>query len=317
VPVRATECRPDIFAIEWHEDTWDESPVLSTNNEPLFLAELVVERADTASVHFVISAAGSSLRLQYQPTARNQAFFSGTNAEATAASVTVGDETMPLTDYLCATPPRFHAVGGGFLEGGQWLAPRLATRLDFPRDRLEEWNWAGVDIQKEARPSLTTGLVNVQARVEAEVQRTSGASFIFNDDGSGELADLVVIEEAGGGVEVTLYHCKYSAEPTAGARVKDLYEVCGQGLKSARRRRKEDVVTHLQRRFASGRAVRGDLIELARLERLHSPWRFRVVLVQPGVSKAGVSDFMLEILAGTDGYLVGQGFEPSRFVCSP
>lgn len=317
VPVRATECRSDIFAIEWHEDTWDESPTLSTNGEPLYRAEPVVEGADNTSVHFVISVSGSSLRLRYQPTATNQAYFSGTDAASTAATVTVGDETMPLTEYLCATPPRFHAVGGGFLEGGQWLAPRLATPLVFPNERLDDWNWAGVDIQKEARPSATTGLVNVQARVEAEVQRTSGASFIFNDDGSGELADLVVIEEVGGWVEVTLYHCKYSSEPTAGARVKDLYEVCGQGLKSARRRRKEDVVAHLRRRFAGGRAMRGDLTELARLESLPNSWKFRVVLVQPGVSKAEISTFMLEILAGMDGYLVGQGFEPTRFVCSP
>src|SRR5690606_33988563 len=129
-----------------------------------YRAEPVVEGADNTSVHFVISVSGSSLRLRYQPTAANQAYFSGKDAASTAATVTVGDETMPLTEYLCATPPRFHAVGGGFLEGGQWLAPRLATPLDFPNERLDDWNWAGVDIQKEARPSATTGLVNVQAR---------------------------------------------------------------------------------------------------------------------------------------------------------
>jgi len=35
-------------------------------------------------------------------------------------------------------------------------------------------------------------------------------------------------------LHVTLVHCKYSSEPTAGARVTDLYELCGQAMRGAK-----------------------------------------------------------------------------------
>jgi hypothetical protein len=41
------------------------------------------------------------------------------------------------------------------------------------------------------------------------------------------------IEENGyATIAVDFYHCKYSQESSAGARVGDLYEVCGQAQKS-------------------------------------------------------------------------------------
>ena len=45
----------------------------------------------------------------------------------------------------------------------------------------------------------------------------------------------VAFELDGNHVTVRLYHCKFSSADTPGARVGDLYEVCGQAQRSIRR----------------------------------------------------------------------------------
>jgi hypothetical protein len=56
----------------------------------------------------------------------------------------------------------------------------------------------------------------------------------FDDDGPGEIADVVAIRLTENLVSVTLFHCKFSSGDMPGARVKDLYAVRGQAQKSAR-----------------------------------------------------------------------------------
>ena len=60
------------------------------------------------------------------------------------------------------------------------------------------------------------------------------ASFIIDDDNSGESADIVSIEETAETITIYLWHCKFAGGETAGERVDDLYEVCGQAEKSVK-----------------------------------------------------------------------------------
>jgi hypothetical protein len=62
---------------------------------------------------------------------------------------------------------------------------------------------------------------------------------IFDDDESGEAADVVVARVIGGieaptQIDVEFYHCKYSSADVPGARIEDLYVVCGQAQTSIR-----------------------------------------------------------------------------------
>ena len=109
-----------------------------------------------------------------------------------------------------------------------------------------------------------------------------------------------------------LWHCKYASGNEPGHRVKDLYEVCGQAQKSVKwtwslRR----LITHLitretkHKRDRHTRFVRGSLHGLATL-RKSSKRRFieyRVGIVQPGLSAAGVSNDQLSILGATNSFI--------------
>ncbi len=76
---------------------------------------------------------------------------------------------------------------------------------------------------------------SIQARAIRELLRWDYDA-IIDDDSSGEAADIVYIKMLGGldspiGIEVDFFHCKYSHGAQPGARVGDLYEVCGQAKK--------------------------------------------------------------------------------------
>ena len=107
---------------------------------------------------------------------------------------------------------------------------------------------------------------------------------------------MVAVRRQGRFLDVELYHCKFSTEPTPGARVADLYEVCGQAMKAVRwadPRSKFLQRLRDRKRTAFEPAARADS-SLATVPFLMSGWRisremvtrFSMTLVQPGYSRA-------------------------------
>jgi hypothetical protein len=137
---------------------------------------------------------------------------------------------------------------------------------------------------------------------------------VFDDDGAGEIADVVSLRVTEGLVQVTLFHCKYSSADQPGARVKDLYEVCGQAQKSARwRDRPNRMFTHMLKReklrLDKGQSTRFELGTPAFLKKLKASWQdyryeFDVRIVQPGLSRSAISEEGLHLVAGVETYLL-------------
>jgi hypothetical protein len=152
--------------------------------------------------------------------------------------------------------------------------------------------------------------------------------------GAGEAADIVAIRVIGGlenpsRVEVEFYHCKYSAEATPGHRIRDLYEVCGQAQKSiwwaGSLMKKADLITHLMRResdrIAQGRPSRlerGTTEILLTIKEIATllPVSLSIAIVQPGVSKATVSEDQLQLLGVTENFLWEMYQLPFRVITS-
>lgn len=137
---------------------------------------------------------------------------------------------------------------------------------------------------------------------------------IFDDDGAGEVADVVALRRSGRTLTVDLYHCKYSSAVAPGSRVEDLYEVCGQAQKSVRwAERFDELLHHLRRREADrqrrGSATRFEQGSMTILISLIGQWRemrpeFSVTIVQPGYSRAKAAKPHLELFAATESYLM-------------
>ena len=151
--------------------------------------------------------------------------------------------------------------------------------------------------------------------------KTKDYALIFDDDGKGEVADIVAVRIVSNqseptGIEVDLYHCKYSHGDAPGRRIEDLYEVCGQTQKSiawvTSPDKKTDMFTHVLRRESHRRDAGGpsrfevgdeDLVLMLREMSRMLPVTFRIYIVQPGVSQANASPEQLGLLSVTENYL--------------
>jgi hypothetical protein len=114
-------------------------------------------------------------------------------------------------------------------------------------DKLVAIDWAGTHFEREVQgpgPDQTS----IQARAIRHVLDQASWDVVIDNHGSGEIADVVVLRIEGEDLIVWLTHCK-STIGDAGARLSDLYEVCGQAQKSIRwRRNPTPMLRHLIRR---------------------------------------------------------------------
>lgn len=228
------------------------------------------------------------------------------------ADLVTPSNRVSLAGFLSATNPYVTFEDELVLvEQGFLLRPNRERRL-FPREDIQTLDWSGIDLQVESQ-GPERNPASIQHRAIATFAAEGQWEIIVDDDGTGELADAVFMRRSDEDLEVLLVHCKYSGEATPGARIDDLYDVCGQAMKMNRAksipeqltkrllRREED----RQRKGRSGLVVgtANDLASIVRDARLYR-LRVSVAVVQPGISKARASEDMLALLGATDRFLI-------------
>ena len=124
--------------------------------------------------------------------------------------------------------------------------------------KIEALDWSAIDIRTESQ-GKERRTDSIQYAVIQRLRVRELSRHLFDDDGPGEVADVVAIRRAGQTLNIELYHCKYSSAAAPGARVHDLYEVCGQAHKSVRwAERLNEFLHHLRRREAERRKASRD-----------------------------------------------------------
>ena len=224
-----------------------------------------------------------------------------------------------ITVFFYEAPPMIWFVDGSSLEGNEHVELKREP-VSYDATKIDVWDWTGTDLTKESQGAGKEP-TSIQARVIRELV-TRNYEVVMDDDGKGEVADVVAIRSAGepaspSGVEVDLYHCKFSGAATPGRRIKDLYELCGQAQKSiswmSSPERQTDIFTHLLRREASrldaGLSSRFEVGDADRLQTILEvsrvrPVTVRVFIVQPGVSKANATRDQLELISVTENHLM-------------
>lgn len=235
-----------------------------------------------------------------------------------SAALRCRNSVYDIVYFFDENPPVFWFADGSCLEGN--LLVKLSSEVTaFDRDKIEVWDWTGTNISKEAQ-GVARESDSIQYRVIDKLKRSGGYDIIFDDDGAGESADVVTatLKEDGKRIviEVDFYHCKY-AKGAPGARVGDLYEVCGQAQKSISwlraQLRKTDLFVHMLRRetkVRSGQSTlryevgnRDKLVQIRDRSRL-ADFKLRIFIVQPGLSRKNASDSQLALLSVTENYLL-------------
>lgn len=243
--------------------------------------------------------------------------FSSTNG----LKVSIGNPTsqVALEKFFYNYPPVIWFADGSSLEGNLFTPLRSQYGL-YDRLKIIEGDWTGVDLKKESQ-GVEKETNSIQFRLIHSLLAKSEYKIVFDDDGSGEIADVITIKtastESGGLIQVEMYHCKYSKDAAPGARVEDLYEVCGQAQKSVSwmysQEKQVDLFSHMLKREPkrvgnqeATRFEKGDkhgLFQVREMSR-NSEVRLTIFLVQPGLSKMKASNAQLELLAVTENYLL-------------
>ena len=331
LPTKTITTRPTIMPIcvDWPEEVYKTPESLwriTIAGTDFALGELSIDLVDPSTdgpLQIIVSSEVQAVILELdlfkqQEDTPNYAFRVHGEDDVT---IRRGDRAQPskLVDFFYDEPPLIWFVDGSSLEGNEHVELK-ARQPPYNPEKIQAWNWSDTDLRKESQGSAKDA-DSVQARLIRELQSDLNYAVIVDDDGKGELADVVAIRLLGDAaapteIEVELYHCKYSKGDVAGARVGDLYEVCGQAQKCiswmASSDRQTDMMTHLLRRNAAAgtrgftRIERGSAEELVRIREIsrERAVRVKVFVVQPGLSKAGASRDQLELLSVTENHLM-------------
>lgn len=234
---------------------------------------------------------------------------------------------ISLEDFLNENPPTIYFVDGSSLEGNLFVKLKDRPAINFPSTDITAWDWAGIDIRKESQ-GLNKNPDSIQHRVIAKIKATNRYCLIFDDDGSGEVADVIAIREDESSKKLIfeLYHCKYSMDTKPGARVKDLYEVCGQAEKSIKWvKDSQALLKHLKKRDklriekkGASRYEQGDneLTYTLKNKLKEYSAEYHIYIVQPGVKKETITPEMHQVLCSAETYLRETYGLPLQLICS-
>ncbi|MDH0096556.1 DEAD/DEAH box helicase family protein [Pseudomonas sp. GD04158] len=236
-------------------------------------------------------------------------------------------EEGSFEQYLDANPLILLAVDGSMVEGNYRFYTPNTLDLKLPMALIEPWDWGTTPIHTESMKAARN-LDTVQGFTFSQIQ--NDYSFIFNDDDAGEIADLVAIRESKDAIWVDLYHCKYCSkkdgEARPGARVEDVYEVCGQASRSVKwlythEKFFDRLMYRYQQSLPKGfdRILKGEPkdLELLRNKCHDHEMIFRFVIVQPAISAAKISADQLAVLGTSYSYIKSVSGADVKVVTSP
>jgi hypothetical protein len=235
------------------------------------------------------------------------------NLTAPDCKVVQGKREMLIEEFLYENPMVWWFVDGSVLIGNDFTSLKQIIP-GYPKGHIIGRSWDGVNLRNEAQkidPKVTD---SIQYHIIQEL-KNGDYDIIYDDDYSGEIADVITIKQFPEYVQIQLYHLKYAKSGSVSRRIDDLYEVCGQAMKSVNWKFKEptEFFGHLLRREikkrgdkSCSRIEHGDketLTFLWQIVKKRYPVEFEIFIIQPGLSAKNPSVEQLNLLGVTSSYL--------------
>jgi superfamily II DNA or RNA helicase len=333
--------RPPVMPIaaDWSEIFYKETEAAFTfvfedgTESPFYETSLsLVDHSKTGEIKFSISSETSSvdmvLRLFEKDGIKD---FEILTVGGRRLTLKYKSTIVPVESFFNEHPPVIWFVDGSSLDGNVLTTIRIKPE-PYDKNKIQTRTWSGVNLKKESQHSVRRP-DSIQYYVIQELKKKD-YDIVFDDDGKGESADIVTVrvnddEGKGNTINVEFYHCKYSKEASPGARLEDLYEVCGQAQKSIQWMRSHtkqtELFSHLLRREskrllrkASTRFEIGDKNELLKLREMSHqyPMKLKIYIVQPGLSVKEAGQEHLELLSVTENYLAETYMVPFEVLAS-
>lgn len=330
VPKSVSE-RPPIFPIcvDWSDEMYKESEIrfkfkIGEDEFDFYNSELVlIDPAEDGDIKFGIESNNiiiAQFELQLYRTEQDYNDFRIVKTYPDEQVViSFGRQEQEIEKFFYRQTPQIWFADGSVLEGTSFC--ELKEEIEpYQVDKINYWNWDNVDLDKEAQrinPKLTN---SIQYRC-IENLKESDYDLIYDDDYSGEIADVIAIKLAEGEIRVDLFHLKSAIGGVISSRIDNLYELCGQAQKSVHWKFKEsrEFIEHLRRRKTKRRegqecsriekGTEEDIDKLFSLAKRKFPINFKIHMVQPAITKNKLTQDQLTLLSVTENYLKAKGIE--------
>jgi superfamily II DNA or RNA helicase len=225
-------------------------------------------------------------------------------------------EQISINEYLNDAPLQIFLDDFATVSNHEYFAPPNEADFQYAAEKIHstDWNALNTDITKEFYSNAVQKLANNNRNSLHETLQSlliaENYDVLIYDHGSHEMADFVTLKEFADKIVVELFHVKGSTGSAPGDRVKDVYEVCMQALKS-------QCWTVNKNTFTSKIVSRTDEHEekfvVGNLEHFKSimvknkRFEFGYVIVQPGISSETLSSKLSYLLAATNDTLMQGG----------
>lgn len=324
---KALKERPNLYPymIDWNEDVYKESETryafkIDDGEHELYNIDLIlINLSNTGNIRIALKR---DIRILIE---LDLIFFTDANGnpdykfekvnKKQEAFVMYGRTVKALEHYLYDETPSIWFANGDYMEGNSYYELKNIIQPFSSDNIIDNWDWLGVDLNVESQDYNPKKTNSIQYYVIEKLKK-SNYDIIFDDDGSGEISDVITLKKEADKIVVELYHLKYAIDGKTSKQIKNLYEVCGQVQKSVNWKfkkskeilehilRRESLRTHkgLESRFEKGNTT--DIIDMLDLATQRFPLEFKIFLVQPGLSKTSNSIEQMTLLGVTENYLL-------------
>lgn len=301
----------NVFFAEFSGDTYTSDPVIKNNIGNvcgrLIDATIKVTKCEKEKLCIEILFENNveflecDLKAKY--TSKNNMFkvYSGSNKTSLSMFLT----EQPI---IYKTLEDTTIVGRDVIEGdysGELFDDSIIEGVDW-----EEYN---TDITLEFKKNENDIRVSIQDALYRILEKDLKYKYIIFDHSTGEIADYIAIFETDFELKVELYHIKKKGSTTYNNSVGDIYEVCGQAIKSVMWfGTKGKLIEKIISRNKSGHCIikkGGSFTDMIRyLKSTEKILHGSICIVQPGIKKGiPIPDKIQEVFAATDLYIKKAG----------
>lgn len=238
-----------------------------------------------------------------------------------------GRSEYTVDDFFNRFTPKVFYSDGSVLYGNHMVDHPLHTP-QFDTSNLIDIDWGNTKLEQESQYSKQGDFrpESIQAVYAQKIK--DDYQILIDDDGSGEVADLIGINIIDNAIDITLHHLKYAIGGKVSENINNLYQVCGQAIKSIRWKYSQchsifDSILRRNERKLSTRKpssiIKGTQRDVEKMKEQalnKRELRFHVVIVQPGMSKSKCSEEMLILIGNVQQYLMEVSSIDLKIVCS-
>lgn len=240
-------------------------------------------------------------------------------------TIQYGNTTENINAFFEKFPPTIWFADGSQLYKNHYVKLKVVPDV-IPLENIFTDAWTGVNLGRESQDIAPYIHDSIQYYFIEKIRNEF--QIIYDDDGKGEMADIIGINDSATAIDIHLFHLKYASGGEVNNSIDNFYQVCGQAQKSIKWKHKEgkEFFNHLFRRKTKtlagatcSRIVKGteeDLENLAGQAKFTKPMTFHIHIVQPSLSKANPSTDILLLLGNVYHYLSTVGNIELKVYCS-